>query len=86
MKFTFHGRYENGVLKPAVPLPLKEGMSYTLEIEAGKDVQLTDAERLLFETAGMAHWHGDWETLERIAEDEEFGIHEAKSDLSEHPQ
>ncbi len=29
------------------------------------------------ESAGMLRWHGDWETLRQIAEDDEQGIMES---------
>jgi hypothetical protein len=29
------------------------------------------------ESAGMLRWRGDWETLRRLAEDDEFGIMES---------
>jgi hypothetical protein len=51
------------------PLPLKERETVRITIEP----QLTWAER----TAGMLKWTGDPEVLRRIAEDDEFGIHES---------
>jgi hypothetical protein len=57
------------VHKPAHPLPLKERETVRITIEP----QLTWAER----TAGMLKWTGDPEVLRRIAEDDEFGIHES---------
>ena len=61
--------YENGVLKPARPLPLKEQEKVRIVIET----ELTWAER----TAGMLQWKGDPEVLRRIAQDPEFGILES---------
>ncbi len=61
--------YENGVLKPARPLPLKEQEKVRIVIES----ELSCAER----TAGMLQWTGDPEILRRIAQDPEFGILEA---------
>jgi predicted DNA-binding antitoxin AbrB/MazE fold protein len=69
MVLTIEATYENGVLKPAQPLPLKEHETVRITVEPG----LTWAER----TAGMLHWTGDPEVLRRIAEDDEFGILES---------
>ena len=62
--------YENGVLKPAQPLPLEEHETVRITIEP----QRGWAER----TAGMLKWTGDPKVLHRIAEDDEFGIREAR--------
>lgn len=69
MAFTVEAVYENGVLKPATPLPLKEHEKVSVTVEPA----LTWAER----TAGMLHWTGDPEVLRRIAEADEFGIMES---------
>jgi predicted DNA-binding antitoxin AbrB/MazE fold protein len=66
---TIEAIYENGALKPAQPLPLKEHETVHITIEP----QLSWAER----TAGMLKWTGDFEDR-RIVEDEEFGIREAR--------
>jgi predicted DNA-binding antitoxin AbrB/MazE fold protein len=56
--------YENGVLKPAQPLPLKEHERVKVTVHMPNSwVQ---------ETAGMIKWTGDRETLRRLAEDVEF--------------
>ena len=70
MTLTIEAIYENGVLKPAQPLPLKEHETVRITIEP----QLSWAER----TAGMLKWTGDFEDLRRIVEDDEFGIREAR--------
>jgi predicted DNA-binding antitoxin AbrB/MazE fold protein len=69
MAITIEAIYENGVLKPAQPLPLKEleKVRITVELEG------TWAER----TAGILRWSGDPELLRRIAEDDEFSILES---------
>jgi predicted DNA-binding antitoxin AbrB/MazE fold protein len=69
MPITVEATYENGVLKPTEPLPIKEHERVRLIIEPA----LTWAER----TAGMLQWTGDPEVLRRIAEDDEFGILES---------
>lgn len=53
--------YEDGVLKPESPLPLKEHERVT--------VQVIPAERWSQRSAGLLKWTGDLETLRRIAED-----------------
>jgi predicted DNA-binding antitoxin AbrB/MazE fold protein len=61
MAITIEAVYENGVLKPAQPLPLKEHEKVRITIEPG----LTWAER----TAGTLGWKGDHETLQRILDE-----------------
>ena len=69
MELSVDATYEDGVLKPAQPLPLDEHqrVRVTVQVEKGW------AER----TAGMIKWTGDPETLRRLAEDPEFGILES---------
>ena len=69
MALTVEAIYENGVLKPKEPLPLREHERVTLTIQP--------ATSLARQTAGMVPWTGDAETLERIARDPEFGILES---------
>ena len=69
MTLTVEAVYENGMLKPAKPLPLKEHEKVSLTVLA----QGTWAER----TYGMMGWTGDVETLRRITEDDEFDILES---------
>lgn len=64
MPFTIEAVYENGVLKPAQPLPLKEHEKVTITVQPG--------ESPLVRAYGMLGWAGDAETLERIALDPEF--------------
>ncbi len=70
MTLTVEAIYENGVLKPAQPLPLKEHETVRITIEP----RLSWAER----TAGILQWTGDFEDLRRVVEDDEFGIREAR--------
>jgi predicted DNA-binding antitoxin AbrB/MazE fold protein len=64
MAITVEAVYENGVLKPTQPLPLKEHERILVTVHVGQ----TWAER----TAGMMGWKGDAETFERLlAEAEE---------------
>jgi len=69
MSLTVEAVYENGVLKPAQPLPLKEHERVRLTVHAGSS-PLVDA-------YGLMGWTGDAETLERIALDPEFLPEEA---------
>ena len=63
MPITVEAVYEDGVLKPAQPLPLAEHEKVRITV----DSQLSWAER----TAGILKWTGDHETLERILEEAE---------------
>jgi len=67
--------YENGVLKPAQPLPLKEREKVEIVIRTPQQIQA--AVEAVKRSAGMIPWYGDIETLTRIAVDPEFGIEEA---------
>ena len=66
MTLTIEAVYENGVLQPAQPLPLKEHERVQVTVQVQQSVAR--------ESAGMLRWRGDWETLRKIAEDDEFGI------------
>ena len=69
MTITIEAVYENGVLRPSRPLPLKEQEIVRITIEPER----TWAER----TAGLLRWTGDPELLKRIAEGDEFSILES---------
>jgi len=69
MTLTVEAVYENGVLKPTQPLPLKEHEKVRLTVQAGNS-PLADA-------YGLMGWSGDAATLERIALDPEFLPEEA---------
>ncbi|HUY37048.1 MAG TPA: antitoxin family protein [Pirellulales bacterium] len=62
MTITVQAMYENGVLKPRQPLPLKEKeeVQVTLEIIGRSRVDAS---------YGLIGWKGDAETVERIALD-----------------
>jgi predicted DNA-binding antitoxin AbrB/MazE fold protein len=64
MSNTFEAVYEDGVLKPAEPLPLKEHTKVRVTIEP----VTSWAEA----TAGLLQWKGTSEELQRILEDPEF--------------
>jgi predicted DNA-binding antitoxin AbrB/MazE fold protein len=69
MTLTVEAIYENGVLKLDNPLPLPDHARVQVIVQVKQSVAR--------ESAGMLRWHGDWETLRRIAEDDEFGIMES---------
>jgi predicted DNA-binding antitoxin AbrB/MazE fold protein len=64
MAITVEAVYENGVLKPAEPLPLREHERIRITIEPRSNwVQ---------ETAGILRWTGSPEELQRFAKDPEL--------------
>jgi predicted DNA-binding antitoxin AbrB/MazE fold protein len=75
MTLTVQATYENGVLKPDQPLPLKEHEKVQLSIHPSADVQ--KALEAVQRSYGLIHWTGDSETLRRIGEDDEFGLLES---------
>jgi predicted DNA-binding antitoxin AbrB/MazE fold protein len=64
MPITIEAIYEDGVLKPAQPLPLQERERVMLRVEPV--VSWTDR------SAGVLRWDGDPEELRRLAVDPEF--------------
>jgi predicted DNA-binding antitoxin AbrB/MazE fold protein len=64
MALTIEAVYENGVLKPTQPLPLREHEQVT--------VTIVPALSLARQTAGMVPWTGDPETLARFILDPEL--------------
>ena len=68
MAIVVEATYENGVLKPARPLPLGEHEKVQITVHA--------AVNPVRATAGLLGWKGDAETVERIALDPEFGSEE----------
>jgi predicted DNA-binding antitoxin AbrB/MazE fold protein len=69
MSLTVEAVYENGTLKLARPLPLKEHERVRVTVEP----QISWAER----TAGIIKWTGDVKTLEHLALDPEFDPQES---------
>jgi predicted DNA-binding antitoxin AbrB/MazE fold protein len=61
MTITVEAVYENGVLKPAQPLPLQEHAKVRLTIEP--------ATNWVQETYGICGWKGSPEEAERFASD-----------------
>jgi predicted DNA-binding antitoxin AbrB/MazE fold protein len=70
MELSIEATYEDGVLKPAVPLPLAEHEQVQIVVRTA-----TSRAR---QTAGLLKWTGDSETLRRLAEDPEFGVLESR--------
>ena len=64
MELSVEATYENGILRPAQPLPLVERERVQLIIQS----QATWAER----TAGLIPWTGDVELLDRFIMDPEL--------------
>ena len=70
MPVILEATYENGVLRLAQPLPLKEHERVRVTIQQG--------DTPLLRAYGIIGWTGDAETLERIALDPEFLPEEAR--------
>jgi predicted DNA-binding antitoxin AbrB/MazE fold protein len=75
MAITVEATYENGVLKPAQPLPLAENERVRLAVHRSTDIQAAlDAVERSYD---LLSWNGDAETVRRVAEDDEFSILES---------
>jgi predicted DNA-binding antitoxin AbrB/MazE fold protein len=72
---TVEAIYENGMVKPATPLPLKEHEKVRITIHAAPEK--SDGGDPVAATYGIVKWNGDPEVARRIALDDEFGILEA---------
>jgi predicted DNA-binding antitoxin AbrB/MazE fold protein len=73
MAITVEAIYENGLLKPAQPLPLKEHEKVRITVQSAAEASVLDeAEFAVRRSYGLIGWSGDIETLRRIAEDPEF--------------
>jgi predicted DNA-binding antitoxin AbrB/MazE fold protein len=68
MPFTIQATYENGVLKPDRPLPLREHETVQVTIEATAN--------WVEQTYGLCGWKGDPEDLRRLALAPEFDLPE----------
>jgi len=64
MSLEVNATYDNGVLKPDLPLPLKDRQRVKLTV-----YEETSRIRRSY---GMMGWTGDPEILRKIAEDDEF--------------
>jgi predicted DNA-binding antitoxin AbrB/MazE fold protein len=72
MSISVEATYEDGVLKPSEPLPLKEHEKVRITVEEDSAWRTSRVRA----TAGLLRWKGDAETIERMALDPEFGIEE----------
>lgn len=75
----FEATFENGVLKPDRPLPLAENqrIKVSVELPSPSGPPIASDLELIRETSGILGWTGDAETVERVALDPEFGVHES---------
>ena len=68
--------YENGVLKPAAPLPLKESAKVLVTLQVQEEPRVVtseEAERIVRRSQGMLRWlDRRVAALHQIAEDPEF--------------
>lgn len=64
MPLTFEAIYENGILKPAQPLPLKEHEKVHVTVQSSGD--------WVKHTYGILGWTGDAELAEKFARDPEL--------------
>jgi predicted DNA-binding antitoxin AbrB/MazE fold protein len=69
MSLEIEAMYENGVLKPDVPLPLEERQRVKVTVH--------EATSRIRRSYGLMGWTGDPEVVRRIAEDDEFGVLES---------
>jgi predicted DNA-binding antitoxin AbrB/MazE fold protein len=75
MPITVEATYENGVLRPHQPLPLKE--HERVEIVIRTPAQIQAALEAVRRSYGLLGWTGDPETVRRLALDSDFGIEES---------
>jgi predicted DNA-binding antitoxin AbrB/MazE fold protein len=73
MPITVEAVYEDGVLKPKEPLPLKEHDQVRVTIDEESALRSSRV-RASF---GLLGWKGDAETVRQVALDPEFCIDEA---------
>ena len=69
MAITIEATYENGVLKPSQPLPLKE--------QERVEITITPKTNWVEETAGIIGWTGSHEELRYFALDPELDPEES---------
>jgi predicted DNA-binding antitoxin AbrB/MazE fold protein len=68
MSIVVEAVYQNGVLRPAKPLPLQEHEKVQITVH-------TSVTRVR-SSSGLLNWKGDAETVERIALEPELGLDE----------
>lgn len=75
MSITVEAIYENGVLKPAQPLPFKEHEKVEVVIRTPDHVQR--ALEAVRRSYGLIGWTGDAQTVQQVALDPEFGVEDS---------
>ena len=73
MNLIIEATYEDGVLKPAEPLPFKEHEKVRVTIDEEAEWRASRVR----ESYGIIGWKGDPEVVERVALDVEFGRRES---------
>jgi predicted DNA-binding antitoxin AbrB/MazE fold protein len=73
MSLTIEATYEDGVLKPLSPLPLKEHEKVRITIDEDAEWRASRVRA----SYGLMGWKGDSETIQRLALDPEFDIQES---------
>ena len=68
MSLTIEAIYENGVLKPSGPLPLREREH--VQVTVHRPASVAD------QTYGMIGWSGDADTFDRLFEEAEASLRE----------
>ncbi len=68
MSIVVDAVYEDGVLKPAGPLPLQEQQKVQITVHTGVT--------RVRSSSGLLDWKGDAQTVERIALEPEHGLEE----------
>ena len=69
MSFEIEAIYENGVLKPAGPLPLEEHQRVTVVVQDKPSVARSNY--------GIIGWQGDPEVVRKVALDPDSGVAES---------
>jgi predicted DNA-binding antitoxin AbrB/MazE fold protein len=80
MPLTVEATYENGVLKPAGPLPLQEHEKVRVTVQplpVPTPGPADEADAFVRRSYGLLRWTGDRETLRHLAEDPEFDPQES---------
>lgn len=75
MALIVQATYQNGILKLAQPLPLKEHEKVEVVVRTTHEVE--EAVNAARRSYGIIGWTGDAETVERLALEPEFGIEES---------
>ncbi|HUG92983.1 MAG TPA: antitoxin family protein [Planctomycetaceae bacterium] len=77
MPIIVEATYEDGVLKPARPLPLSEHEQVQVEVTIRRRPSTEEAVEAVRRGFGLLRWRGDVATLERLALDAEFDPQES---------